>query len=269
VVHDSRMARPQSLVNERVVAPHRLKGGLLAKIKREAYAHRHDFHYARRIQWEIIQRYLQPGPGEYILDMACGDGYYSRKMAERGAKIAALDLDPKRISNALTYHDVPNVEYRLGDAEALPYADGTFDKVVSVCALEHFLNPQNAIKEAARVLKPGGLLVLHVDSFSYREISKELREYHRVHYYVENFFMIDSLGKLLRNAGFQVNKHEYAFNSPISHRFFAWGEQRGFTGLPFLLMFPVGYAMCKLGDQFMGKRNEGYDLYVSATLPVK
>jgi ubiquinone/menaquinone biosynthesis C-methylase UbiE len=253
--------------DEQVLAPKPLGTGLFTRLRRLAYQHRHDFHYLRRIQWELIERYLKPTRGEYILDVASGDGYYSRKMASRGAMIEAIDIDPDRISNALTYHDIPNVRYRLGNAEQLPYADAEFDKVVSVCALEHFHDPQKAINEAFRVVKPGGLLVLHVDSFTYREISDKLRAYHRKHYFVENYFTIKSLSGLLRNAGFEVNQYRYAFNSPISHRFFMWGEKRGFTGLPFLLMFPIGYALCKLGDGLLGNREEGYDLYVSATRP--
>jgi len=251
--------------DEHLVAPHQLGGGALANFKRAAYEHRHDFHYLRRIQWEIIEGYLRPGKGEYICDVACGDGYYSRKMAARGARIAAIDLDPKRIRNARTYHNVRGVDYRLGNAEALPYAERTFDKVVSVCALEHFHEPQAAIDEAYRVVKPGGTLVLHVDSFTYREITEEQRDYHRVHYYVENYFTIASLGRMLQAAGFRVEEYRYAFNSSLSHRLFQWGEKRGFTGLPFLLMFPAGYALCKLGDRFLGKREEGYDLFVRAT----
>jgi SAM-dependent methyltransferase len=160
---------------------------------------------------------------------------------------------------------VPGVEYRLGNAEHLPYADGTFDKVVSVCALEHFHDPQAAINEAWRVLKPGGSLVLHVDSFTYREITPAVREHHRVHYYVENFFTIKSLSRILNKASFDVDEYCYAFNSPIAHRLFVWGEMRGFTGLPFLLAFPVGYPLVKLSDRLMGKREEGYDLFVRAT----
>ena len=257
----------QAANDEQVLAPRELGTGLLTRAKRLAYQHRHDFHYLRRIQWEIIEHYLRPSRNEYILDVASGDGYYSRKMAARGARVKAIDIDPDRIRNARTYHDVPNVEYQLGNAEMLPYEAKVFDKVVSVCALEHFHDPQKAINEAYRVVKPGGRLVLHVDSFTYREISDEMRNYHRVHYYVENYFTIGSLSKLLRNAGFEVNEYRYSFNSPVSHRFFQWGERRGFTGLPFLLMFPVGYAMCKLGDRFLGKREEGYDLYVRATRP--
>jgi ubiquinone/menaquinone biosynthesis C-methylase UbiE len=247
------------------LTPHILSNNPISRLKRLAHRHRHDFHYLRRIQWEIIESYLQPGPGEYILDVACGDGYYSRKMAARGARVAAIDLEPARIRNAKTYHNVPGVQYNLANAECLPFPDHTFDKVVSVCALEHFNNPQAAINEMRRVLKPGGTLVLHVDSFSYREISPELREHHRVNYYVENFFRIDSLGKLLNNASFSVDQYKYAFNSPLTHRLFKWGEMRGFTGLPFLLMFPVGYTICKMSDKLMGKHEEGYDLYTLST----
>jgi SAM-dependent methyltransferase len=149
----------------------------------------------------------------------------------------------------------------------LPYADQTFDKVVSVCALEHFHNPQAAINEAFRVLKPGGRLVLHVDSFTYRETTPEVREHHRIHYYVQNFWTIQSLGRVLMTAGFRVNKYRYAFNSPLAHRLFVWGEMRGFTGLPFLAMFPIGYPLVKISDRLWGQPQEGYDLFVRATRP--
>ena len=254
-----------NIENDLILTPYELGTSPVARLKKAAYAHRHDFHYLRRIQWDIIESYLRPRKGDYILDVASGDGYYSRKMAARGAKVDAVDLDPRRIRNARTYHDVPNVEYRLGNAEKLPYADKTYNKVVSVCALEHFHNPDAAIREAHRVLKPKGRLVLHVDSLSYREISDAQREYHRVNYYVENYFTIRNLGKILTDSGFKVNEYKYSFNSPLTHRLYQWGERRGFTGLPFLLMFPFGYAAVKVSDRFLGKREEGYDLYVRAT----
>src|SRR5690348_10239253 len=67
--------------NKPDLSPHKLNNNAISRLKRLAHRHRHDFHYLRRIQWEIIESYLKPARGEYILDVACGDGYYSRKMA--------------------------------------------------------------------------------------------------------------------------------------------------------------------------------------------
>jgi 2-polyprenyl-3-methyl-5-hydroxy-6-metoxy-1,4-benzoquinol methylase len=263
-VIEARQAAP-AMSEEQRLTPYPLGRGVLAHLRRAAQRRRHNFHYLRRLRWELIERYLRPVRGEYICDVASGDGYYSHKIAARGARVAAVDIDPRRIRAALTYHNAAGIEYRLGSVAALPYPDHTFDKVVSVCALEHFHDPQAAINEAWRVLKPDGRLVLHVDSFTYRAISPAVREHHRLHHYVENFFTIQSLSALLKNAPFQIDEYRYAFNSPLAHRFFAWGEMRDFTGVPFLAAFPVAYPLIKLSDKVLGRRNEGYDLFVRAT----
>jgi ubiquinone/menaquinone biosynthesis C-methylase UbiE len=246
------------------VKPHVAGSGFLAGLKRKAFAQRHNFHYLRKIQWQIIERYLRPGPGEKILDVASGNGFYSEKMARRGATVTGIDMDPVRIEHAKTYHNVSGVQYDLGNAESLPYPDATFDKVVSVCALEHFGDPQRAVSEMARVLKPGGTLVLHVDSFSYREISEETRNKHRREYYVNNYFTHESLGKIHENAGLRVEEHCYSFHSKLAHKMYLWGDKRGNTGWGFLFMFPLGYTLCKLGDHFSKTKQEGYDLYTRA-----
>jgi ubiquinone/menaquinone biosynthesis C-methylase UbiE len=247
------------------VAPHSLGRGPFAWLRRTAYQHRHDFHFLRRAEWNIIERYLEPRAGDAICDVACGDGYYSRKMAARGARVAAIDIDPHRISNALTYHAVPGIDYRLGNAEVLPFPDASFDKLVSVCALAHFGDPQGAIHEMSRVLRPGGRLVLHVESFSYRGTSLEFRKYHRARYNIENYFSAESLSTMVKAARFDVDEFCYAFGSPIAHRLFLWAERRSFTGLSFLLAFPLAYPMVRLSDRLGGQADGGYDLFVRAT----
>src|SRR5438045_8760817 len=62
------------------LSPHELSNDALSRLKRLAHRHRHDFHYLRRIQWEIIESYLKPTRGEYILDVAGGDVDETRKM---------------------------------------------------------------------------------------------------------------------------------------------------------------------------------------------
>jgi ubiquinone/menaquinone biosynthesis C-methylase UbiE len=60
----------------------------------------------------------------------------------------------------LTRHEVPNVSFALADAEDLPFADGRFDLVTCRIAAHHFPHPERFLSEAARVLRPGGLLLL-------------------------------------------------------------------------------------------------------------
>lgn len=249
------------------VKSHEVGTGVLAGLKRKAFAQRHNFHFLRRIQWEIIERYLQPSKGEKILDVASGNGFYSQKMALKGAVVIGIDMDPVRVSHAKEFHWIEGLTYDHGNAENLPYDAETFDKVVSVCALEHFNDPQKAVSEMARVLKPGGLLVLHVDSFTYHEIDEATRDRHRKNYFVNNYFTHQTLGKIHENVGLKVLEHCYSFRSKVAHKLYLWSEKRGHTGWAFLMMFPLGYTLCKLGDGMSKTKEEGYDLYTKAIKP--
>jgi SAM-dependent methyltransferase len=89
-----------------------------------------------------------------ILDVGCGPGYVSAAAAERGAVPVGLDFSGEMI--AIAKKMWPRIEFREGDAQNLPFQDANFDRVVANFALLHFTNPERAIAEAARVLKPGG-----------------------------------------------------------------------------------------------------------------
>src|SRR3984893_10505317 len=89
-----------------------------------------------------------------ILDVGCGPGYVSATAAERGALPIGLDFSAEMI--AIAKKMFPRIEFRQGDAQNLPFADGSFDRVVANFALLHLADPARACAEAARVLKPGG-----------------------------------------------------------------------------------------------------------------
>src|SRR5882762_5522239 len=89
-----------------------------------------------------------------ILDVGCGPGYVSAAAAERGAVPIGLDFSSEMIGIAKKMW--PGIEFREGDAQNLPYPDAKFDRVVANFALLHLANPERAMAEAARVLKPGG-----------------------------------------------------------------------------------------------------------------
>lgn len=102
-------------------------------------------------------------PGEKLLDVACGTGVLTIAAAERlGEKgfTAGLDMNPGML--AVAEKLAPDIEWRQGEAEDLPWNDQSFDTVVSQFGLMFFEDQQKALREMFRVLKPGGRLVIAV-----------------------------------------------------------------------------------------------------------
>jgi SAM-dependent methyltransferase len=92
--------------------------------------------------------------GMSVLDVGSGPGYVSAAAAERGAKPTGVDFSKEMI--AIAKKKFPQVKFKEGDAQNLPFADSTFDRVLANFALLHLADPERAFAEAQRVLKPGG-----------------------------------------------------------------------------------------------------------------
>jgi ubiquinone/menaquinone biosynthesis C-methylase UbiE len=105
---------------------------------------------------------LAPRPGERILDLATGTGWTSRRVASRGAQVVGVDIAADLLEAARQRAVVTgqSIEYRLGDAEALPFGDAAFDAVISTCGVMFASRPEAAAAELARVVKPGGRVAL-------------------------------------------------------------------------------------------------------------
>ena len=98
--------------------------------------------------------------GVRLLDVATGPGYLAERAAERGADVVALDFSEAMLAHARSR--VRGVEFVHGDAMALPFPDGAFDAVAGAFVLLHLGSPERAAAEAARVVRPGGMVAFTV-----------------------------------------------------------------------------------------------------------
>ena len=105
---------------------------------------------------------LKPEVGEHVLDVATGTGWAARRIAARGARVMGVDICTTALNAARSLHDHGEIVFQLGDAEALPFEDASFDAVASTFGVMFCADPEAAASELARVCKPGGRMSLAV-----------------------------------------------------------------------------------------------------------
>ena len=112
------------------------------------------------LQKALIYRLARPQPGESALDVGTGTGHYACDLASRGLRVVGYDSSEAMLRVARA-KDSP-VVWQRGQAEALPFADDSFDLVLSVTTLEFVDDPARALAEMFRVTAPDGRLIVAV-----------------------------------------------------------------------------------------------------------
>jgi demethylmenaquinone methyltransferase / 2-methoxy-6-polyprenyl-1,4-benzoquinol methylase len=111
------------------------------------------------VLWRIATvKALKIEPGDRVLDVAAGTGTSTKAIQRAGASVVALDFSPGMVAEGRKRH--PDIEFVEGDAEALPFPSASFDAVTISFGLRNVANPQVALGEMYRVLKPGGRIVI-------------------------------------------------------------------------------------------------------------
>ncbi|QIT55259.1 class I SAM-dependent methyltransferase [Aquisalimonas sp. 2447] len=102
---------------------------------------------------ELLLRGLQPHPGESLLDVGCGTGYFTRALASAiGGPTTGVDISPDMVAYARR-RETASASYVLADARSLPYAAASFDLVVSIAALCFVEEERAAVQELVRVAR--------------------------------------------------------------------------------------------------------------------
>src|SRR5919201_5533882 len=115
-----------------------------------------------RMHAELVARL----PVDSLLDAGCGDGRYLATLPEpRPRRIVGVDLSERILEVARRAVEATGIEVELrqGNLEALPVEDEAFDLVLCVQVVEHLLDPARGLRELARVLAPGGTLIVSTD----------------------------------------------------------------------------------------------------------
>ncbi|HKB29846.1 MAG TPA: methyltransferase domain-containing protein [Streptosporangiaceae bacterium] len=164
---------------------------------------------------------LPVGPGDRVLDLGCGAGRHAFEVYRRGADVVALDMNAGELAEvramfaamraAGTAPAAADARTAAGDATAMPFRDGSFDRVIAAEVLEHILDDQRAMYELARVLRPGGLAAVTVPSWLPERICWALSEnYHDTPGGHVRIYTRVELEAKLKRAGLAVGPHHHA-----------------------------------------------------------
>jgi ubiquinone/menaquinone biosynthesis C-methylase UbiE len=226
--------------------------------------------FVRRIEWPNILQWLELKAGDKVLDVACGGGALSVKVAQKGCSVYGIDYSESSINTAkqLAQRENTIVQFEVSDAAALPYPDEYFDKLVCSSSLEHFPNDRVSLHEMKRVLKPAGILVLTTDSTKYLNAGK-LGEKHRINAHVVNYYTLQILSERLEFSGFEIIKSKYLLRSPITSLFNRVNIRLAWQGNLWLVVNLIAYPLCLLAEILSIDKQNGYTIIVKATKTAK
>ncbi|MDP2982840.1 MAG: class I SAM-dependent methyltransferase [Candidatus Latescibacter sp.] len=217
----------------------------------------HFRRHQEKRRFQCISRLLPKKGVKKVLDAGAGSGWLSEMLAGRGFEVTALDIGLDSILRAgkrLEERSRP-VNFTGGDVYRLPFRSGSFDAAFASEILEHLEKPQEALSEIARVVRPGGWIVV---STPYRERIEEILCIHcnkktpvnaHLHAFDEH-----TLSDLLKTAGFTPSRLVRFLNRP-AERF----GMAGFTGfLPYAAWRILDAFICRIlgRESFIAVRAE-------------
>jgi ubiquinone/menaquinone biosynthesis C-methylase UbiE len=214
-------------------------------------------------EYSALNRLLDLKSTDTLLDAGCGDGFWTARLAGACKRVIGVDPNLTSLEYARKFYNGPTIHYVCSVGESLPFADCSFDKVVSISCLEHFADPWRGVAEMARVLKPGGRIALSVDSLLPENSPESFRRWHKRRHFVTHYFSEETLTKMLMGVGLRKEPE------PVVHLFcsrIAGSMRQIFIRRPrlWLPLFPVFYITTRVFDRLL-KTIHGQIIIVSAS----
>jgi ubiquinone/menaquinone biosynthesis C-methylase UbiE len=185
--------------------------------------------HARGESLKRLVELVQPEQDWRALDISTGGGHTALAFAPLVEQVVATDLTPEMLVAAEKFireQGITNVEFELADAENLPFSDSEFDLVTNRIALHHYPDAPRAIREIARVLKPGGLIGFTDNTVPpNKQVAGYINHFEKLRDPSHNWcYPIERLQRYFEEAGLEVTHVEEAVK-PME--FEAWADRMG------------------------------------------
>jgi len=178
-----------------------------------------------------LQRLMKIKKGDKVLDLACGQGFFSREFATQGADVTGVDAAPELIEIAKK-QEQKNIKYRVSAAHELDsLKDGSFDKVVIVLAIQNMHNPHEVLSACNRILKDEGTLHLVINHPAFRvpkSSSWGFDEEAGIQYRSVERYLSEHKVKITMHPGRDKSEITYSYHRPMQS-FFKWFNNSGFA----------------------------------------
>lgn len=184
--------------------------------------------YQKEVILPNLSRLMEIKPGEKVLDLACGPGFFSKEFVKAGAKVLGVDISPELIGVAR--ESVPGGEFQVSNAESLPFIkSASINKIVIVLALQNIERADQVLSECARVLKVGGSLHLVLNHPAFRNpkvTSWGYDENNKIQYRRVDEYLSESKNKIQMHPGDNPSDVTISFHRPLQFYFKIFSKLR-------------------------------------------
>ncbi|MCO5060600.1 MAG: methyltransferase domain-containing protein [Kiritimatiellae bacterium] len=219
----------------------------------------------KALELNALLRKVDFKPGDVGLDVGSGLGVQTSVLATHMRKVIGIDVSENAVRRAQSEQHLlagkGDVDYRCTSIEAAGLPDNSFDKVFSICVLEHIPDHLSVLRHCYRVLKPGGQLAFSVDRLATIEDSEAVA-FRRQRYEVSRYFNADEIKRDFESVGFRNVQVAPLGVSPLAARWFTDGIRHEFR-----YRFSEAwwkYHVLKWAERFSPQKDRGIYLIVRA-----